>query len=129
MRTARPTRPWRRPHPQGTHIVHSMSTPNEEAVERFRRRTQSTDESTLYRNLQAGVYGPQGSNRRAIAERALQLRFTAAADALQVAAGRGASEASDRMVRAGRLSISALWIAIAALGLALLGLATTFGWL
>lgn len=106
-----------------------MSRPNEEAVERFLRRTQSTDDSTLYRNLRAGVYGPPGSPRRAVAELALQQRFTAAADALQVSAWPGTAEVSTQIDRAGRLSNRALWLAIVALGLALLSLATTLGWL
>lgn len=106
-----------------------MSTQNEDAVERFQRRTQGTDDATLYRNLRAGVYGPPGSTQRAVAEEALQLRFSANADALQIAAWQGTAEVSAQMERAGRLSNRALWVALVALGLALLGLARSSGWL
>lgn len=104
-----------------------MTLPDEEAVDRFRRRTRGTDEATLYRNLSAGVYGPAGSRRRAVAEHALQRRFTEAAEAVQLATAGDTRRADTSLRRAQRFATWALGVAVVALVVALVGLGRAFG--
>lgn len=104
-----------------------MSTPVEAPVERFLRRVEGTDESTLQRNLRAGVYGPPGSPRRAVVEQAIESRLAARARALTVAT-QGEREALEaRVERAERLARRALWLAVLASAAAALVLAGSCG--
>jgi len=64
-----------------------MRAPDRESVDRFRARTERIDEGTLYRNLEAGVYGPSGSSSRVVAEHALAERFGERVEAVRQAAG------------------------------------------
>ena len=104
-----------------------MGTPSDAATERFWRRAERTDDATLYRNLRAGVYGTPGSTRRAVAERALDLRFAERAKVLQLATSAEGAELLGRAERASRVAGMARWIAILALALAILGFARGFG--
>jgi hypothetical protein len=99
----------------------------EKAIERFRKRTAQTDDATLYRNLGAGVYGPLGSKRRAIAERALERRLAERATAFQIATGEDRTELLRRAESAARLARMAAWTALLALAVALIGLARALG--
>lgn len=105
----------------------SMPAPAEDAIERFRKRTAQTDDATLYRNLGAGVYGPPGSKRRAIAESALEQRLAERATALQVATWEEPSDLVHRADAAARWARRAAWIALIALAVALFGLARSLG--
>ena len=104
-----------------------MGTPSDAAVERFWRRAERTDDATLYRHLGAGVYGTPGSTRRAVAERALALRFTERSKALRLATREEGAELLGRAERASRVARMARWISFLALALALLGFARGFG--
>lgn len=104
-----------------------MDTPSDAAIERFWRRAERTDDATLYRNLRAGVYGTPGSTRRAVAERALDLRFAERARVLQIATREEGAELLGGAERASRVARMARWISFVALALALLGFARGFG--
>ena len=71
--------------------------------------------------------GTPGSTRRAVAERALDLRFAERAKVLQIATREEGAELLGRAEQAGRVARMARWIAILALAVALLGFARGFG--
>ncbi len=104
-----------------------MAIPTEESVQRFLKRTARTDEVTLYRNLEAGVYGAPGSTGRAVAERALELRFARNAEALRIATREEAEELVRRVERAAGVATKAAWVAVVAVIVALLALARVAG--
>ena len=99
-----------------------MNLPTDDAVHRFRLRTRGTDEATLHRNLEAGVYGPPGSARRAVAERALNARFSEVAQALQSAGGEEGARLRSQIDRLERTASRTMWLAVGALTVAVVAL-------
>jgi hypothetical protein len=104
-----------------------MSTNIEEALARFRRRARDTDEPTLRRNIEAGVYGLPGARSRAVAERVLAERIARSAEAMWLARRDDAAGLAERAERAEAIARRATWISALAFVVALVALALRFG--
>ena len=87
---------------------------DEDAAERFRRRTRGTELAVLRRNLAAGVYGPTGSKQRVIAQLVVDERSQGDS--------RQAAGSEDRVARVESIAYRTAWLAVAALFLGALGL-------
>jgi hypothetical protein len=103
-----------------------MSPSVEASVERFLRRIEGTEATTLQRNLRAGVYGPPGSSRRAVVELAIESRLAASARTLAVATQDERADLKARVDRAERVARRALWLAALALVAAAIAFATSY---
>lgn len=103
-----------------------MTTPHDEQIERFRKRTERVDDALLRRNLRAGVYGPPGSTRRAVAERAIELRSSERVEAVQLATERERTDLEAAVARAAARARLAVWLAVLALLAALVALARLY---
>jgi hypothetical protein len=104
-----------------------MPTNIEEALTRFRRRVRNTDESTLRRNIEAGVYGLPGARSRAVAEHVLTERIARSAEAMWLARRDDAAALAERAERAEGIARRATWISALAFIVALVALALRFG--
>lgn len=104
-----------------------MAISPQEQIERFHRRAERTDERTLMRNLEAGVYGPPGSARRSVAERALELKRAEQVEVFQAATAQERAELIAVARRAAAAATRAAWASLIAALFALLAAARSFG--